>query len=77
MRIEAISFRILLIYLGKSLKIISLSPEFGRPKAKASTFRSRGVPGRLDALLAKSLIGTVVLELVIQRKIFLSVPIHG
>jgi hypothetical protein len=28
-------------------------PEFGRPKA--SIFRSRGVPGRLDALLAKSL----------------------
>jgi hypothetical protein len=28
-------------------------PEFRRPKA--STFRSRGVPGRLDALLAKSL----------------------
>ena len=27
--------------------------EFGRPKA--SIFRSRGVPGRLDALLAKSL----------------------
>ena len=29
-------------------------PEFGRPKA--STFRSRGVPERLDALLAKSLV---------------------
>jgi hypothetical protein len=29
-------------------------PEFGRPKA--SIFRSRGVPGRLDALLAKSLL---------------------
>jgi hypothetical protein len=28
-------------------------PEFGRPKA--SIFRSRAVPGRLDALLAKSL----------------------
>jgi hypothetical protein len=36
------------------LKIIFLfPPEFGRPKA--STFRSRGVPGHLDALLAKSL----------------------
>ena len=31
-----------------------ISPEFGRPKA--SIFCSRGVPGRLDALLAKSLI---------------------
>ena len=29
------------------------SPEFGRPKA--SIFCSRGVPGRLDVLLAKSL----------------------
>ena len=29
------------------------SPEFGRPKA--SIFCSRGVPGRLDALLAKNL----------------------
>jgi hypothetical protein len=35
----------------ESLKIIS--PEFGRPEA--STFCSRGVQGRLDALLAKSL----------------------
>jgi hypothetical protein len=39
------------------LKIIFLfPPEFGRPKA--STFRSWGVPGRLDALLAKSLVRT-------------------
>jgi hypothetical protein len=39
------------------LKIISLPPlEFGRPNA--SIFRSRGVPGRLDALLAKSLLIT-------------------
>ena len=34
------------------------SPEFGRPKA--SIFRSRGVPGRLDALLAKSLVATTI-----------------
>ena len=31
----------------------SFSPEFGRPKAYI--FHSMGVPGRLDALLAKSL----------------------
>jgi hypothetical protein len=35
------------------LKIISFSPEFGRPKA--SIFHSRGIPGHLDAILAKSL----------------------
>jgi hypothetical protein len=36
-------------------------PELGRPKA--SIFRSRGVPGRLDALLVKSLApGTTLLR---------------
>ena len=53
MRIEAFRFGYANI-LRESLKIISLfPPSFGRPKA--STFCSRGVPGRLDALLAKSL----------------------
>jgi hypothetical protein len=41
----------ILIYLGNNFPF---PPEFGRPKA--SIFCSMGVPGRLDALLAKSLI---------------------
>jgi hypothetical protein len=40
-------------------------PEFGRPKA--STFRSRGVPGRLDALLAKSLMRVHILRTMITH----------
>ena len=45
----------ILIYLGKSLKIISHFPR-NLGVQKRSIFRSRGVPGRLEALLAKSLI---------------------
>ena len=56
-RIEAISFQIYFRYINILREIIEnnfpFPPEFGRPKA--SIFCSRGVPGRLDALLAKSL----------------------
>jgi hypothetical protein len=55
MRIEAISFQIYSFNILREIieNNFPFPPEFGRPKA--SIFRSRGVPGRLDALLAKSL----------------------
>ena len=54
MRIEAISFQIYNILKEIIENNFPFSSEFGRPKA--SIFCSRGVPGRLDALLAKSLV---------------------
>jgi hypothetical protein len=53
MRFEAISFQIYNLLREIIENNFPFSPEFGRPKA--SIFCSRGVPGRLDALLAKSL----------------------
>jgi hypothetical protein len=53
--IEAISFQIYVIIENN----FPFPPEFGRPKA--SIFCSRGISGRLDALLAKSLLlGTII-----------------
>jgi hypothetical protein len=54
--IEAISFQIYLFNILREIieNNFPFPPEFGRPKA--SIFCSRGVSGRLDALLAKSLV---------------------
>jgi hypothetical protein len=60
MRIEAISFQTYFLGINILREIIENNfpflPEFGHPKA--SIFRSRSVPGRLDALLAKSLVSS-------------------